>query len=255
MYEPESRIWRTEESEIPRTLRALVDFRVVQPAPLILALLRARRDNTVSLSEIVKTLQTIERFHFQFTAITQQSSSGGISEMYAKCGREISTESDRSQRHQRLRTFRQGLASRIPNADVFDKAFVDRLILTDERSREKALVHYVLREFLRASHPNTRVDGGTVEHLLSQSEISGGAAREEVVGSIGNLLWISGEINGRLDNKRFSAKKTILAQTTVSSHYDVSDIVDKNVWTASEISARAAAMAIRARTVIWKLPV
>jgi len=153
MYEPESRIWRTEESEIPRTLRALVDFRVVQPAPLILALLRARRDNTVSLSEIVKTLQTIERFHFQFTAITQQSSSGGISEMYAKCGREISTESDRSQRHQRLRTFRQGLASRIPNADVFDKAFVDRLILTDERSREKALVHYVLREFLKSESP------------------------------------------------------------------------------------------------------
>jgi Protein of unknown function DUF262/Protein of unknown function (DUF1524) len=251
IYEPHSRPWGPEESEIPRALQALSDFGVTQPAPLLLALLRARRDGTASLGAIIQTLQTIERFHFQFTAIAQQSSSGGVSEMYAKHARELSSAGSRQIAATRLRLARTALVDRIPDEATFKSAFVERLVLTDELSRDKKLVQYVLKRLTEHVRPNTRLDDGTVEHLIPQSQI--GVVPANVVGNIGNLLWVSERLNARLDNRTMQQKRRILQG--YRSLYDLDDILATAQWGPDEITERAERLATVARQNVWRLPV
>lgn len=86
VVEPPSRgPWPIEERIAERSLQALALFGIVQPDPLLLSLMRARTGiPKLKASQFNKTLEVIERFHFQYTIVSQLSSSGGVSEMYAK---------------------------------------------------------------------------------------------------------------------------------------------------------------------------
>jgi hypothetical protein len=172
--------------------------------------------------------------------------------MYANYGRRLTLEENRNERHRGLKAFRQALADRVPDRDVFESAFVDRLVLTDELSRDKVIVQYVLRELLRHSNPTTKFDGGSVEHILPQSSI-GAEYPAELIGSIGNLIWVSEDVNRQLGSKSFSAKKSLLGK--VKNAYDVSDILAAQAWGPEEIQERATRLATLAHDVIWKLPV
>jgi hypothetical protein len=247
IFEPDYRTWGPEEIEIKLALEALVAFGVTQPAPLLLALLRARRDRLVTLRQLRVNFTTIARFHFQFTAIARQASSGGIGEMYARCARDISDGGDQVQRAARLRELRQILVGKAPDEPVFTSGFIERLVLTDELSREKKLVQYVLKGLLEHSRPHTKIEGGTVEHILPQ------AGRDpQVVGSIGNLLWIGEELNNLLANRSFTDKQTILKR--YRAQYDVDDVMKAKQWGEPEIRARAKRLANRARGEVWRLP-
>ena len=96
--DPDNREWLIEESEIRNSLQALASFRILQPAPLLLSLMRARSgpDPRLSVKMMASTLQTIERYHFQYTIISQLNSSGGLSEMYAKAARDLFHAESRS---------------------------------------------------------------------------------------------------------------------------------------------------------------
>jgi len=251
IYEPHYRHWGPEENAIPRALQALSDFGVVQPAPLLLTLLRARRDTAASLRSIVQALETIVRFHFQFTAIAQQSSSGGVSEMYAKYAREVANAADANIAASRLRALCHALAERVPETGAFMSGFTERLMLTDEVNREKKLVQYVLRTMTEHVRPHTKVDGGTVEHILPQAAMPGITA--EVVGSIGNLLWVSQDLNEKLASKSFNEKKAILQR--YKAQYDVDDVIREATWGAPEILARADRMGRLALDQVWRLPI
>lgn len=251
IYEPYSRRWGPEESEIPRALEALRVFGVSQPAPVILAILRARRDATVPLKHVVASLQTIERFHFLFTAIAQQSSSGGVSEMYAKYARELSAAASRNERIAVLTKLRAALVQRVPDRDVFLSRFVERLILTDEYTREKKLVQYVLGRIAHYDRPGLIVDRPTVEHLLPQDQI--GNVGLEVVGSIGNLVWLPDDLNRRLRNRGFAEKKRLLAQD--GGDYGIAAVLQASQWDAAAIRSRAEHLAERAFDQVWHLPV
>ena len=86
--------WTKQESEIAGALRALMLFRVRQQVPCTLSLVRAYRKKIIKKKALEAALCTVENFHFQFTAITSQRSSGGISGMYAALGRRISSAKD-----------------------------------------------------------------------------------------------------------------------------------------------------------------
>lgn len=250
IFETSYRVWGPEEEQLQRSLKALAVFGVIQPTPLLLALLRARGNRTVTISQLRLTFATIERFHFQFTAIARQASSGGIGEMYARYARDVSSTSDRHANAQRLAELRQQLVERAPDAATFEAGFVERLVLTDEVNREKRLVQYVLKELLRYSRPNTN-QIGTVEHIHPQ----GGSRKMQPadVGSIGNLLWVSEELNTKLANGSFASKRATLRR--YRSYYDVDDIVGATDWGPIEIRGRADQLAQAARRDVWRLPV
>src|SRR5262245_24035585 len=72
-----------EEDPIKGFLSALQVFGVSQPTPLVFGLLDAYYRNKLSLKQVKDTIWAIECFHFTYTAIASQSSSGEISFMYA----------------------------------------------------------------------------------------------------------------------------------------------------------------------------
>jgi hypothetical protein len=256
VFEPYNRPWAIEERKIPRSLEALSIFGVVQPAPLLLALLRARSSTVapLKLPHLIRALQTIERFHFQFTAISQLSSSGGVSEMYAKYAREITHAADPAARLASLGRLRDALNQRKPDRDRFISSFIERLVLTDDITREKKLVQYVLQRLQEHTRPDTTTAGLTVEHVLPQTSIDpAGGLPAELIGSIGNLLLVTEDLNGRLGSKDLPAKQRLLRR--VSSHYDVADILKASSWGAAEITLRARRLAELAYDVVWRLPV
>jgi hypothetical protein len=90
MNEPEYGKWAKEEKEIARALSALVTLRVVQQTPCVLSVLREYRvTKKLKKKHVEEAIVAIEKFHFLFTAVTSQRSSGGVSEMYAALGRRL----------------------------------------------------------------------------------------------------------------------------------------------------------------------
>jgi hypothetical protein len=251
IWEPGSAPWPPEALALHDALVALRVFGVTQPAPLLLAALRARRDGGVKLTQLRPTFQAIERFHFQVNTIAARSSSGGISAMYAGHARRLTRATSAQDRAKVLTDFRAGLANGAAERDVFIAAFPERLVLTDVLTRDKRLVRYALRTMHEASRAH-RPARPTVEHLLSQEQISTGIPAS-IVGQIGNLLWVDEDLNGKLANKTFVEKKKVLAKEKAS--YDFADILDEDEWGADQIIARGQRLAAKAYDDVWKLPV
>lgn len=251
--EPSSRAWPIEEAEAHRSLAGLALFGIVQPAPLLLALMRARTSSTkLNANQFKRTLQVIERFHFQHTLVSQLRSSGGVSEMYAKAARELTAAgTDQQARSTALDDIRKKLIDRRPDRDQFILAFRERFLFTNEFSRDSKLVRYVLETFLRNASPTTGTDHLTIEHIMPQSAMALGQPLE-VVGAIGNLILVSETVNGLLGGKPFAAKKRILANA--GSSYDIGGVLDHEAWTEAEITERTNLLAERAYDVVWKLP-
>ncbi|GAA1958000.1 DUF262 domain-containing protein [Microbacterium aquimaris] len=253
VIEPTSRAWPMEEDDARLSLEALSIFGIVQPAPLLLSLLRAR-DATPKLKgvQLKKTLQVVERFHFQHTVVSQLRSSGGVSEMYAKAARELSAAGgDQEERARVLTEIRNKLIERRPDREQFVLSFVERFYFTNEQARDSKLVRYVLERLLRHSHPTTSVERLTIEHILPQKELRSGVPFE-VVGSLGNLLLVNDSLNTRLDDKDFESKKRILRSDGLN--YDIGGVLDSAEWTEESIVARTRLLAKRAYDEVWKLP-
>lgn len=62
--------WSKVERNASRSLAALRTFKVVQPAPGILSLIRAYRDGVIKYKVLRDALEQIEKFHFSFNAVT-----------------------------------------------------------------------------------------------------------------------------------------------------------------------------------------
>jgi hypothetical protein len=254
LVEPESRNWLVEEREAGDSLEALALFGIVQPAPLVLSLLRARAATSPKLGagQFTRTLQAIERYHFKHTVVSQLSSSGGLSSMYAKAARDLFAAGTNQARANVLNDLRDKLAKRQPDRDQFIAAFRERFAFTDDNTRDKKLVQYVLKCFLRHDHPTTGLNTLTIEHLMSQDKIGNGETIE-TVGSLGNLMLVNEKLNGKLANLDFASKQKVLSSPEGKA-YDIGGVLDQRDWTAKEIANRAERLAERAYDVVWKLP-
>jgi hypothetical protein len=131
--------WSKEEKPISDALRALGMFRVKQQIPWVLSLLRAYRSSTIKLRHLLNAIEAVEHFHFLFTAITSQRSSGGISFMYASSARRLFECTQQAKALGLLNELKEKLIGKVPSRDEFLATFPS-LIYTDEASKEKSLV-------------------------------------------------------------------------------------------------------------------
>lgn len=242
--------WSKQEARIARALDALNLFRVVQPIPCVLSLLREyKATKKVQKRHVEDALVAIENFHFSFTAVTSQRSSGGISQMYALHARQLFEAKDSQQCVRVIRDLKQKLKRRVPSFEEFSVLFRD-ILVTDNLTKQRNLVRYILSELLRnTSSAPTDYSQLTIEHVASQSEISKDLPAN-VVGQIGNLLLVPEELNNKLRNKAFSDKKRILKD---SGFKLPSEIEDADSWTGVEIASRTASLARLSYEKVWKV--
>ena len=106
--------WIKNESDVKKSLEALNLFKVVQPTPALLSLVRAYNKGQIKLGKLKKTLLAIENFHFSFTAVASSRSSGGISSMYSSFGRKLFDASGPNVASAEIRFLVNKLKERVP---------------------------------------------------------------------------------------------------------------------------------------------
>jgi uncharacterized protein with ParB-like and HNH nuclease domain len=251
IHDPDYRKWDKQESEIEGSLRALMLFRVRQQVPCVLSILRAYENNIISKKQLERALIDIEKFHFQFTAITSQRSSGGISGMYASLGRRTYGAGDSQAAANIIGEMRDKLRERVPSEAEFVALFPE-LIYTNKVSKQRALVKYVLVEF--AKHDKMALpadyDDLTIEHIAPQSIVNDAEWTHETVGQLGNLILVTDEINSKLKDKDFKTKKELLK----AAGYPLPpDVAGAEAWTPKHIVERTTSLALQAFNVVWKI--
>ncbi len=251
MNEPGYGKWAKEEKEIARALSALVTFRVVQQTPCVLSVLREYRvTKKLKKKHVEDAIVAIEKFHFLFTAVTSQRSSGGISEMYAALGRRLFEANDTQGAVDIIQELKRKLRDRVPSVEEF-KALFPSIIFTDNITKQKKLVKYVLVGLDRQQTNAAVVDYEqmTIEHLAPQSLIGQEGYDDALIGQMGNLLLVSEELNGKLKNRPFKDKKRVL----IEGGYKLPKLIQQAaVWGEGEIRKRTEAMAEEAYNTVWK---
>jgi uncharacterized protein DUF262/uncharacterized protein DUF1524 len=243
--------WTRQEKGISDGLKALQLFRVQQQTPCVLSLVRAYKGKKFKKRRLENAIVAIEKFHFLFTAVTSQRSSGGISAMYASLARRIYESSDANEAQDVIRDLITKLRARIPSL-VEVKALFPEIVFTDNITKHKSLVKYILARFDQrlSSAITIDYDSMTIEHLAAQSHIGTGGFTEDIVGQLGNLILVSEDLNNRLANKPFSEKKQILR---TAGYIIPKEIKNASTWTTKEITERTEMMAGQAYDKLWRI--
>ena len=243
--------WDKNESEAARSLFAMQLFKLSQPTPATLSLVRAYKDKKIKYAKFRDTLKAIEKFHFIFTAITSSRSSGGISAMYSSFAKKLFEAKNSQIASDEIRELIKKLRIKVPSLDEFIVAFKE-IYFTNSNSKQKKLVRYILRGFSEHFSYSTPVDFDdlTIEHIHPQSMVDVGGWSEDLVGSLGNLIFLDQKMNGQLDTKTFKGKKKILADAA----YTLPDFVSKtSKWEPESVIAHTELMAMTAYNEIWKI--
>lgn len=144
IFMPSARHWKMEEIKLRRSLEALLAFRVRQPIPMILAVMESYKTKNLSKKEAERALSAIELFHYSFTALTSQRSSGGISHMYALHARELMHADTPAKRSNAISNLITKLKARLPKQSDFNSGFL-KLKYSDEYPKDKRVIQYTLR--------------------------------------------------------------------------------------------------------------
>jgi hypothetical protein len=241
--------WNKNEVEASRSLSAMQMFKLSQPTPATLSLVRAYKSKKIKYAKLRDTLSAIEKFHFVFTAITSSRSSGGISAMYSSFAQKLYESPDSQKASEEISTFIKKLSSKRPSLDEFNVAFKE-VSYTNSNSKQKHLVRYILRkisEHYICKYP-VDFDDLTIEHLCPQVKIGTESWTEEVIGSLGNLIFLDEKMNGKLETKSFPSKKKMLTK----NGYELPDFIQNTEsWTPEIVNKHTEALAKVAYEEIW----
>jgi uncharacterized protein with ParB-like and HNH nuclease domain len=252
IVEPGFGKWRKDEAALFRSVEALAIFRVRQPFPLVLSVMRAYRAKKITKKNAATMLAAIERFHFAFTAVAQKSSSGGISKMYATWARELDGAAGEAALQKLTKKVKDELWKRAPQKSEFESMF-GGLRYSDELTKQKKLIQYILRrltEHFPAKGVSVDHSMMTIEHVAPQNPLPGATpVSPNHVAMLGNLLWCDNAMQDQLKNKSFPDKLAILKGSSVSG---VEDLLTHTSWGEKEIEARTAVLADIMFEKIWK---
>jgi hypothetical protein len=243
--------WAKEENSLRDSLQALRIFGVAQAAPLILAIMRAREAKIISLRSSRGAIELIEKFTFQFNALTQSRGGGGVSNMYSKLAQSVSACATAQNFSDVCSEIKEKFQDRVPDLTQFSLPFV-RLVSRSSYTRDRALVRYVLIKLAKHFGMPDEVDPNllTIEHILPQSQ--GDETFDEFdVGAMGNLILVGEKLNGQLGNKKFSEKKPSFTRENLVY---IDPFIEKCVeWDRDCIAVRGHSLAPIGYYKIWNI--
>jgi uncharacterized protein with ParB-like and HNH nuclease domain len=245
--------WGRGEISIRESLNALNLFKVKQDMPMLLSVMREYHTKKLTLKHIKRILTAIENFHFLFTAVTSQRSSGGISLMYALHARELYAARSKEEKIRVLDELIKKLRSKAPSYDEFEINFLE-LRFSRKYTKQRKLVEYILAKMdQNCRRAGTPVDYEkmTIEHVASENPASGKAKlSDSVVAQLGNLILVDQTTNQKLANRDFNEKKRILLS---SSAWVDEGINRATTWGAAQVQSRTKALANMAYKKIWRI--
>jgi len=215
-----------------------------------LSVMQHYENHELKTKHVRAILSAIENFHFAFTAIASQRSSGGISFMYALAARELYQAKGAEAKVKGLQEFQKNkLAAKLPQYAEFEPSFL-ALKYSSQMTKQRPLVRYILTKIYQRNSSGLPIDAdqATVEHLAPENPVKSTGLLPEQVASIGNLILVNQALNNDLANKSFPDKVQILQK----AHVWVDPIVlNAKGWGAPEINARAKLLAEDAYKNVW----
>jgi uncharacterized protein with ParB-like and HNH nuclease domain len=241
--------WQKQDLRLKESLDAINLFKVKQAMPMLLSVMREYKSGRIRLPHAIEILTSIENFHFVFTAVTSQRSSGGISFMYAKAARDLCEASDLIKKNKVLRELQKKLKERRPSKEEFVASF-QNILYSKEFSKQKKLVQYILARISeKSSGSPIDYEKMTIEHLASENPTaSSSKIPPQFIAQLGNLLLVNEEANAKLRNQSFLHKKKILMDSKLALD---KWITESNDWSVKEIRARTLGLAEFAYKKVW----
>ena len=243
--------WNKNDFPIRDSLTALSLFRVKQQIPMVLTVMREYRAGNLKFKQARDILQAIEKFHFIFSAVTSQRSSGGISGMHASHAIRLNEAKSHEQRTAVLDSLREAMKKRLPSYEEFEPNFYE-IRHSDQFDERKQFVQYVLGRLDEYHTKDISIDYSkmTFEHLAPQNPKHPNGISPEYVAEIGNLIFVSGSLNDQLKNKDFPEKKKVLSKAKV---WQDEVLQNATTWTEDDIRARSKKLAELAYKKVWKI--
>jgi len=249
IHEPPARKWPLEALGLRDSLIALNLFRVRQQIPFVLSVLGEYEEGRLPLKHARRALAAVENFHFAFTAVTSQRSSGGISFMYALHARQLRSASTTRDKAKVINDLVAKLRAKRPSYQEFEADFRE-ILCSEKYTKRKPLVQYILGRMTAHFMPGVPIDHErmTIEHIANQSTSLGSSFSDEEVAAVGNLLLVSDSLNTKLGSRSFSAKIGLLGNAQVW----IDDYLKKqSVWGTSQIRNRTDSLAKLAYKDVW----
>ena len=249
---PKTVVWPKGHRNIEKSLKALRIFGVRQAIPFVLSVFVALEKGLIKPKIAEKALRMLEAFHFKYTAIASQSSSGGVSMMYAKHARELRNADNNQDAQRTIANLRDKLRSRIPDKDEFVAGF-QTLRYSDELQKDRDIVRYTLGR-LSEHHLNIRAynyEDLTIEHVAPQSRRYRNNVDDDHMANIGNLILVDEALQKDLGTKGFVKKRELLSQHRLAWTDPV--LNGANQWTEDKIEERAKYLANVAYDIVWEL--
>ena len=250
IHEASQTSWRIEEQRIRDSLYAFTVFRIRQHVPMVLSIMRDYKAGKLKKKEVERMLAAIESFHFIFTAVTSQRSSGGISQMYAASARNLVNSATREARLAVLKDLQDKLRNRVPSYQEFEVNFRE-IEYSDDYTKHKKLVKYILRRVHEYHDKGVAADYDrmTIEHIAPQGEFSAECIDHEHMAQLGNLMLVPQGLNEKLGDKSFPEKKRILEE----QHVKLDDVLkSSSAWTTEQIERRTSWLADLCYNKIWR---
>jgi len=252
IFDPESKRWDKSEIEIKKVLINLNNFRVTQQTPMVLSILREYLSGRLKFRLAIDCLEAIEKFHYLFTAITSQRSSGSIASMYSTYARRLANTKDENGKSRIIRELKQKMREKVPTLDEFQAGF-RKLRFTNDYTKQKKLVFYTLSKIDSYYNQHGLVvdyDFMTIEHIHSQNPKKRSVNSDIPTGQIGNLLLVDKRTNQDLGNKDFSSKKKIF---TAAKIFTDETLVNARKWGLDEIEERTEYLCKKAYENVFKI--
>lgn len=251
LHEPDARKWEIEKRPIREALHAMNLFRVRQQIPFVLSVLCEYEEGRLPLKHAIRALRAVENFHFAFTAVTSQRSSGGVSLMYALHARELRNAATLRDKIRTISDLIDKLQGRRPDYQEF-KADFRTILCSNKFTKRKALVQYILGKIQTTSMSGVALDPSrmTIEHIACQSSAGSEIVTDEQVAEIGNLILVTEGLNGRLGSKSFKDKMAILRKSRVWLDESLKTATS---WGPTEVRCRTDALAKLAYEKFWRI--
>lgn len=237
------------EKKIYKSLMALNLMRIVSPRSLMLSLFDAYYKNEISAKYLTKAIKAIEDFHFIFSAVCSASASG-LESKYSRFAREIRKAETKQKKHKKIDQLVEELIDKRPEFDEFYNRFVEKMVFSDEYTKEKKTIQYFFQrlELHLLGNDELDISNMSLEHI--EPQMNG----NDAVYTIGNMIPLHPDINSKCGSKVLSLKLNYYKKSNFHSvkHF-LNELGDSTSWGENDIKKRTKKLAEIAYNEIFDL--
>lgn len=202
------------DKKIFYSLQALSMFKVKQHTSAIMLVIREYKNQKISLKQLQQFISKIEKFHFKYNTITSSRTSATSSVYKNFIAKYNELPDDSNIKNQYIRDFKFP-SELIPSKEDFIDNF-KKIYFINDYTKYKKVIRYILEKIENYHITHTvpiAYDQYTIEHLIPQDKI--GEFSELEIGQIGNLIFVTKDVQDKLKNKTLKDKLQILTELEI----------------------------------------